>query len=85
MQYQFHSNMKKEASDEVQMAVMAEGIKNIETKVNSIDMRLRDDYVTNDKLLLTVEKVARLEKWIYGCIGVVMTSISLAIISLVIK
>lgn len=76
---------QKKQSDEVQIAVMAEGIKNIETKVNSIDARLRDDYVTNDKLLLTVEKVSRLEKLIYGCIGIMMTSIILAIMSLIIR
>lgn len=77
--------MNREESDEVRIAVMAEGIRNIEQKVNSIDARLRDDYVTNDKLLLTIEKVSRLEKLIYGCITIVMTSLVIGIMSIVIK
>lgn len=76
---------REEESDGIRIAVMAEGIRNIEQKVNSIDARLRDDYVTNDKLLLTVEKVSRLEKLIYGCITIVMTSLVIGIMSIVIK
>lgn len=78
-------NMAQTNSTEVQIAIIIEGVKNIESKVTSIDLRLRSDYVTNDKLQLTIEKVLRLEKLIYGSIGIMLTSIVLAIMSLIIR
>lgn len=77
--------MAQTNSTEVQIAIIIEGVKNIESKVTSIDLRLRSDYVTNDKLQLTIEKVLRLEKLIYGSIGIMLTSIVLAIMSLIIR
>lgn len=75
----------KQQSDETQLAVMAGSIKTIEEKVTNIDKQLRSDYVSNDKHQLTVEKVSRLEKVVYGFIGVILTAVAVALMAIVLK
>lgn len=67
-----------------QIAVMANSIQNIEEKVNSIDIRLKSDYATKEGQQILAEKVTRLEKLVYGVMGLVGLTITGAVMNLII-
>jgi len=62
-------------SSDIELAVMAEQIKNIDHNVGEVKSLLEKNYVTKDELALTKDKVDRLEKIIYGIIMAILLAV----------
>jgi hypothetical protein len=73
-----NASTMKESNDKVDIAVMAERIRNIQQTVANIEALLASKYVTRDEFN-PVRNVA------FGIVGIILTAVAIAIISLVIK
>lgn len=65
-------------NDRTNIALLQQDIGYIKEKVASIDLKLEKDYVTREEF----EPIKRI---VYGMVGIIMTSVLLAIILLVIR
>lgn len=69
---------KETVSNEIQLAVIVERTKNIETRVVNIESNLQKDYVTQDQF----DPIKRI---VYGLVGVLLASFAVALASLVLR
>jgi tetrahydromethanopterin S-methyltransferase subunit G len=66
------------------LAVALNDICTIKDDVKEIKERLEGEYVTVDKLQLHADRLARVEKIVYGVVGILLTAIILALVKLVV-
>lgn len=67
--------MTKQQSDDTKIALIGQSVVNIESTVNQISRKLENDYVTNDKLALTNDRLLRISQIVYGVIGLILTAV----------
>jgi hypothetical protein len=64
---------------------MAKDIQYIQIDVREIKESLRSDYATKEELMRVEDRVALLQKLVYGFVGLILTTVVVALISLVIR
>lgn len=68
---------------DVDFAVMATDLKTVKDTVANISRKLDAEYVTKDELALRDQKIELLQKIVYGVVGLILTAVVGAVVSLV--
>lgn len=68
-------------STTAQIATLLEKTENIEKTVDKIEQKLEKDYVTQDQHQLTKDRLARVEKVVYGLVALVLIGFATAVVA----
>jgi hypothetical protein len=76
--------VNKKTNGDLAIAVAVNDILTIKEDVREIKSKLEGEYVTKDKLELHADRLSRIEKIVYGLVGLLLTAVVLALVRLVV-
>lgn len=72
-------------SDEVKLAVMQNDLTYIREKVNTVDLKVSQNYVTKEEFINSLRRIKLLEKIVYGAVSLILIAVFGALTSLVVR
>lgn len=73
--------MAPKVSNEVQIALINQSLKNIESKVNNMDTKLDSNFITKDEF---EAKFSPVRNVVYGMVGIILLAVVTALVALVV-